>query len=73
MAVNNPRRDVNLFSPKIPRAGANMELKDIDLNNLDLFMDGDPYAAWKILREQAPLHWNRLPATRTRLMFTAIR
>ncbi len=58
MPVSNPRRDVNLFSPKIPPAGANMELKDIDLNNLDLFMDGDPYAAWKILREQAPVHWN---------------
>ena len=58
MAVNNPRRDVNLFSPKIPLAGANMELKDIDLNNLDLFVYGDPYAAWKVLREQAPVHWN---------------
>lgn len=35
-----------------------MELKDIDLNNLDMFMYGDPYAAWKILREQTPVHWN---------------
>ena len=24
------------------------------LPRLDLFMDGDPYAAWKVLREQAP-------------------
>ena len=35
-----------------------MELKDIDLNNIDLFVNGDPHAAWKILREQAPVHWN---------------
>jgi cytochrome P450 len=35
-----------------------MELKDIDLNNIDLFVNGDPFAAWKILREQAPVHWH---------------
>ncbi len=35
-----------------------MELKDIDLNNIDLFVNGDPRAAWKILREQAPVHWH---------------
>jgi cholest-4-en-3-one 26-monooxygenase len=35
-----------------------MELEDIDLNNIDLFVHSDPHAAWKILREQAPLHWN---------------
>jgi len=35
-----------------------MELQDIDLNNIDLFVYGDPHAAWKILREQAPVHWN---------------
>jgi len=35
-----------------------MELKDIDLNNIDLFVNGDPHTAWKILREQAPVHWN---------------
>ena len=36
-----------------------MELDEIDLASLDLYVDGDPYAAWKTLREQAPVHWNR--------------
>jgi cytochrome P450 len=35
-----------------------MELKDIDLNDIDLFVYGDPFAAWKILRKQAPVHWH---------------
>jgi cytochrome P450 len=35
-----------------------MELKDIDLNDLDLFVHGDPHAAWKTMRAQAPLHWS---------------
>jgi cytochrome P450 len=36
-----------------------MELNEIDLNNFDLFIHGDPHAAWKVLREQDPVHWNR--------------
>ena len=36
-----------------------MKLDEIDLASLDLYVDGDPYAAWKTLREQAPVHWNR--------------
>lgn len=35
-----------------------MELNEIDLNDFDLFIHGDPHAAWKVLREQAPVHWN---------------
>ncbi len=35
-----------------------MELSEIDLNNFELFVHGDPHAAWKVLREQAPVHWN---------------
>jgi cytochrome P450 len=35
-----------------------MELKAIDLNDVDLFVYGDPYAAFKVLRERDPLHWN---------------
>jgi cytochrome P450 len=35
-----------------------MELAEIDLNNFDLFIHGDPHAAWKLLREQDPVHWN---------------
>ena len=36
-----------------------MELSEIDLNDFDLFIHGDPHVAWKLLREQAPVHWNR--------------
>jgi cytochrome P450 len=35
-----------------------MKLSEVDLNNFDLFIHGDPYAAWKVLRAQAPVHWN---------------
>lgn len=31
---------------------------DIDLTDLDLFVHGDPHAAWKALREQAPIYWH---------------
>ncbi|HKD67421.1 MAG TPA: cytochrome P450 [Candidatus Binataceae bacterium] len=36
-----------------------MELEQIDLASLDLFVDGDPHAAWKLLRAKAPVHWNQ--------------
>jgi cytochrome P450 len=35
-----------------------MQLSEIDLNNFDLFVHGDPHAAWKALRAQDPVHWN---------------
>jgi cytochrome P450 len=35
-----------------------MELSEVDLNNFDLFIHGDPHAAWKVLRAQSPVHWN---------------
>jgi cholest-4-en-3-one 26-monooxygenase len=36
-----------------------MELEQIDLASLDLYVDGDPHAAWKLLRAKAPVHWNQ--------------
>src|SRR5215831_8605372 len=36
-----------------------MELEQIDLASLDLFVDGDPHAAWKLLRAKALVHWNQ--------------
>jgi cytochrome P450 len=30
----------------------------IDLDDLDLFVSGDPHAAWAWLREHAPVYWN---------------
>jgi cytochrome P450 len=31
----------------------------IDLTDLDLFESGDPHAAWRTLRREAPVYWNR--------------
>ena len=36
-----------------------MELEQIDLADLDLYAEGDPHAAWRVLRERAPVHWNQ--------------
>ncbi|HYL60937.1 MAG TPA: cytochrome P450 [Candidatus Acidoferrales bacterium] len=39
-----------------------MNLADIDLNNLDLFVRGEQYEAWRVLRAAAPVHWQeRIP------------
>ena len=35
-----------------------MELSEIDLTDLDLFVHGDPHIAWRMLREQAPVYWH---------------
>jgi cytochrome P450 len=35
---------------------------DIDLSDLDLFAAGAPWEHFRVLREQAPLHWNPEPA-----------
>lgn len=34
------------------------KLSDIDLTDLDMFVHGDPHAAWKLFREQAPIYWH---------------
>jgi cytochrome P450 len=33
----------------------------IDLDDLDLFVSGDPHVAWAWLREHAPVYWNATP------------
>jgi hypothetical protein len=35
-----------------------MELSEIDLTNLDLFVRGNPHLAWKTLRAQALVYWH---------------
>jgi cytochrome P450 len=35
-----------------------MELPEIDLTDLDLFVHGDPHIAWRMLRAQAPVYWH---------------
>ena len=36
-------------------------LDEIDFWDLDMFTQGDPHAAWRILREQAPVWWHDRP------------
>ncbi len=36
-----------------------LSLDDIDLTDLELFADGPPQAAYQLLRDRAPVHWNR--------------
>jgi cholest-4-en-3-one 26-monooxygenase len=39
-----------------------MKLEDIDLNNPDVFLRGEHYDAFKVLRAQAPVYWHeRVP------------
>src|SRR4051812_32140528 len=33
----------------------------VDLEDLELFVSGDPHAAWAHLREHAPVYWNATP------------
>jgi cytochrome P450 len=35
-----------------------MELSEINLTNLDLFVHGNPHLAWSSLRAQAPVYWH---------------
>jgi cytochrome P450 len=34
-----------------------MKLDEIDLTNPDIFLYGDPHSAWKVMREEDPVHW----------------
>lgn len=35
-----------------------MELAEIDLTSLDLFVHGDPHRVWKTMRGEAPVYWH---------------
>ncbi len=35
-----------------------MNLDDVDLMNLELFLNGDPHEAWRVLRREAPVFWH---------------
>lgn len=39
-----------------------MRPDDVDLSDLDLFTAGGPWDAFRVLREQDPVHWNPEPA-----------
>jgi cytochrome P450 len=34
-------------------------LENINLGDLDFFVQGSPHDAWRVLRERDPVHWNR--------------
>jgi cytochrome P450 len=35
-----------------------MKLDDINLHDLDLFVNGDPHQAFSLLRREAPVYWH---------------
>jgi cytochrome P450 len=35
-----------------------MNVQDIDLTDVDMFLRGEQYDAWRTLRREAPVHWN---------------
>jgi cytochrome P450 len=57
-----PRIQQNPFftsSPFEPTLPAIKNLDEIDLTDFDLYTHGDPHAAWRLLREQAPVFFNK--------------
>ena len=68
-AIRGPRVEQDPFytsSPFEPRLDPPTSLDQIDLTDGDLLQFGDPHAAWRLLREQAPVHWHSKPAPGTR-------
>lgn len=45
-------------SPYEPQRPPVRSLDEIDLLDFDLYRLGDPHAAWKLMREQAPVFWH---------------
>ena len=45
-------------SPFVPQLAAAERLEQIDLTDPRLFLLGDPHAAWKQLRDEAPVYWH---------------
>jgi cholest-4-en-3-one 26-monooxygenase len=69
VATRGPRVELDPFytsSPFEPRIDPPTSLDEIDLTDGGLLQFGDPHAAWRLLREQAPVHWHAKPASGTR-------
>jgi cytochrome P450 len=41
-----------------------MKLDEIDLADPDIFLYGDPHSAWKMMREEDPVHWTQKESKR---------
>ena len=61
--VDEPRFSSSPFEPELPPVE---RLDDLDLTDPNLYLKGDPHAAWKLLREQAPVFWHQTGARGTR-------
>jgi cytochrome P450 len=61
--VDEPRFSSSPFEPDLPPVE---RLEDLDLTDPNLYLKGDPHAAWKLLREQAPVFWHQKGARGTR-------
>ncbi|HEY1968368.1 MAG TPA: cytochrome P450 [Pseudonocardia sp.] len=69
VATRGPRLEPDPFytsSPFEPRLDPPTSLDEIDLTDGRLLQFGDPHAAWRLLREQAPVYWHAKPAPGTR-------
>ncbi|MGV9314994.1 cytochrome P450 [Streptomyces sp. NPDC003691] len=44
-----------------PGAGGAVDLRGVDLFDLDLYTSGDPHTVWDVMRAEAPLHHQLLP------------
>jgi len=69
VVTRGPRTERDPFytsSPFEPRIDPPAALEEIDLTDGDLMRFGDPHAAWRLLREQAPVYWHAKPAPGTR-------
>ena len=62
--ANNPKNPNALkrsgWRKKIPAASPKT-VDEIDFWDLDMFVSGDPHAAWRILRQDAPVWWHDRP------------
>src|SRR5258706_7403057 len=60
--VDEPRFSSSPFEPELAPVE---RLEDVDLTDPNLYLKGDPHAAWKLLREQAPVFWHERGARGT--------
>ena len=44
----------------MPAPSVDVDLGQIDLTDLNLFADGPPYELFRLLRQEAPVHWNEM-------------
>src|SRR5882762_3072483 len=53
--VESPFYTSSPYEPELPGPE---RVEDIDLTDPDLYVRGDPHAAWKLLRDTGPIVWH---------------